>query len=253
MPRKKNTGLDKVRQALSKNSKRALNAATKKAQKKVKQVRHQRDLDIISQWRALKKVGAINTKSNPSLKALTPSVKRSISKAYRELQSVSHYAGGRLHHPLVKEQFKTKSGQKRTRYKVGQYFQFKKTKEKLKDDFETGVIKTKSGYIFEKSVPSAKIRIRKGELVEKAHGVKWLRKAYRGEAILKLRDDLQNGRLKLKPGQYLNYKPWGSTRIDRGLTTAQDFIDMVNEYETQMSKTTFDSWKDYSEIYFAEF
>lgn len=252
MPRKKNTGLDKARQALLKKSKQSLKAATKRAAKKKKQRLHDYDLDIVSQWRALNKVGVLKTKKSPSVKNLTPAMKRNVRKAFRDLQNVHHYAGGRLHQPLVKEQFKTKSGQKRTRYKVGQFFQFTKTKQKLNEEYKGGVIKTKNGFIFEKSSPKAKVRIRKGDVLETAHGVKWLRKAYRGEAILKLRDDLANGDLVLRPGQYLNYKPWGSQRLDRGLTTAEDFVAMVDEYERDMSPVTFDAWKDYSEIYFAE-
>jgi hypothetical protein len=252
MARKKNNALDKARQALLKKSKQTLKAQTKRAAKKKKQRIHEFDLDIVSQWRALNKVGVLQTKKSPSLKNLTPAMKRNVRKAFRDLQGVNHYAGGRLHHPLIKEQYKTKSGQKRTRYKVGQFFQFTKTKQKLNEEYKGGVIQTKKGFIFEKSSAAAKVRIRKGDLLETAHGVKWLRKAYRGEAILKLRDDIANGRLVLREGQYLNYKPWGSQRLDRGLTTAEDFVAMVDEYERDMSPTTFESWKDYSEIYFAE-
>lgn len=253
MPRKKNSVFDKARQALAKKGKRALTSATKKAQRRVKQVKHNRDLEVVSQWRALNKVGALATKKAPSLKNLTPAMRRSVSKAYRELQSTSHYAGGRLHHPLIKEQYKTKNGQKRVRYKVGQYFQFKKTKEKLNEQYQGGVIRTKNGYIFEKSSPSAKIRIRKGDVIESGHGVKWLRKAYRGDAILKLYDDLKNGRLTLDKKHYILYNKWGWGTVNEGLQTVEDFINMIDEYERDMSAKTFDSWKDYSEFYFAEY
>jgi len=176
-----------------------------------------------------------------------------VKKNFRDLQGVNHYAGGRLHHPLIKEQFKTKSGQKRTRYKVGQFFQFTKTKQKLDTEYQGGVIKTKKGFIFEKSSPTSKVRIKKGSIVEKAHGVKWLRKAYRGEAILKLYDDLKNGRLTLDKNHYILYNKWGWGTVTEGLPTVEEFVKMIDDYQREMTDATFESWKDYSEFYFAEY
>lgn len=251
MARRKNSGLDKARQALLKKSKQALKASQKRAAKKQKQRIHERDLDLVSQWRALNKVGVLQTKKNPSVKNLTDAMRRNVRKAFRDLQGVNHYAGGRLHHPLVREQYKTKSGQKRTRYKVGQFFQFTKTKEKVAD-YNGGVIKTKKGFIFEKSSPTSKIRVKKGEVIEKAHGVKWSRKAYKGEDILRLYAALKDGSLKVDKNHYLLLMNWGSAAKAYGLDTAERFIKKIDDYAQQMSTDTFQSWLDYTEVHFAQ-
>jgi hypothetical protein len=252
MPRRNTTPKKKRGQDLYSKVAKTLSAAQKKAAKRRKQIRHENDLDVIARWRALNRLGITATRKNPSLKNLTPAMKRRINKAFVELQNVGHYAGGRVHRPLEKETYKTKAG-KRTRYKIGQYFQATKTKRQLAPDEAANAIKTKKGFIFEKSHPSARVKINaKGVVTETAHGVKWQKKAYRGETILSLYRELKDGDLVLRKGQFLVYKPWGSENMSRPIDDAELFLEMFQQYENEMNDPTFQAWMDVSEIHFAQ-
>lgn len=250
MPRKNSTTGGKSGQDLYKKVARALTASQKKATAKKKKLAHARELDIVARWRALNRVGVLDTKKSPALKNLTPHMRRKIQKEFNQLQGVGHYANGTVHRPLTKETYKTKSGA-RTRYKINRFFQVTKTKQKT--DVKQGVIKTKKGYIFEKTSPDARVKIKKDKsLTETAFGVKWNRKAYKGEAILKLAEYLESGKLVLRKGQFLDYRPWGSNNYQRSIMDADLFIEMLQQYQREMTAKNFEAWLDYSEIHFAE-
>ena len=115
---------------------------------------------------------------------------------------------------------------------------------------ESSTINTRKGFIFEKSNPGPKIRIRKGEVIETRGKETIRRRSYHGREILDLRDAIASGRLKFRKGEYIEYRPWNSPDIIRGIMDEESFLDMMEEYERDMSERTFTSFLDYTEVYF---
>lgn len=249
MARKKNSALDVIRQGAKRGSKKTI----KKISRHVAKAKHQLDLDIVAQWRALRKMGVVNTRNNPSVKKLTPAMKRKVRAAYFDLQSAGHFDKGRVYRPLVKETYTTPAGKKRTRYHLSEFYSFQKTKKKT--NVKTGTIKTGKGYIFEKQSPESKFRVNnQGEVIETIGKVKWRKKAYRGEQILVLRDQIRDGRLTLPPNGLLVLRPYGSIHNERMYESdsLDFFVDEMDNYESQMAPKIFKDFIDYSEVYFIE-
>src|SRR5690349_9625923 len=216
MPTRKTTPADKARQALAKairaESKRASKSVkrlSKAAGKKAQQIKRAREDEYLARWRALKKLGLVNTKKPPAKKRLTSSVKRNINKEFYALQSNGHFAKGKVNRPLKKVEYKTPAGHKKEKYELSEYFHALNTKKKT--SAKTGLIKTKKGYIVELNNPQTKIRINKrGELVEKTGSKIRRRSSYQGKYILELIQQIERGTFKVKRDEWLVYRPWGS-------------------------------------------
>lgn len=240
MPRKKSNSLNNGRQALAKGAQRALKAARKNAQRAAKQAQAKRDQDLLMKWRALVKGGVIATKNKPSKKALTPSIKRKVARAYRQLQDIGHYEMGRVHHPLKKETYKTKSGKTRQRYTFTEFFKPIKTKQKVQEN--ASVTKTAKGYIVEHNAQS-KVTIRNGQVYTKENGIVWRQRIYKGDEVFELYRQIKENEIKLSDRNMIVWNPFGGS-VSREVTYNEGFIQMLDEYATQMTHTTFQAFMD---------
>lgn len=258
MPKQKTNSIDKARQALSKairaESRRASKSVkrlSKTAQRKALQVKRAREDEYLARWRALKKLGLVNTKNPPAKKRLTSKVKAKINKEFFALQDHGHFAKGRVNRPLKKIEYKTPTGKKREKYELSEYFHALTTKKKT--SAKTGIIKTGKGYIVEVNSPETKIRINKrGELVEKTGTRIRRRSSYKGKYIIQLIEQIERGRLKIKNNEWLVYRPWGSEAYEQmyAQDSLEDFAIQARSYQLQMSPKTFNDWLDTSEIMF---
>lgn len=249
MSRRKTTTLDKTRQALLRNAKGGLKAAQKKTARRQKELAKKRDRDTVAKWRALQKAGLTNTRKSPAQSHLTDSVRRSVNKAFQELQRAGHYEYGRVHHPLQKERYQTSSGKERERYVFTDYFKVIKTKHKIPES--RGIIKTKKGVIVEKS-KSSQVFIRNGEVKVKDLGVVWSHKTYRGDEVLELYRAIKEGDIKLNSRNFITYQPWGSPNYQMPVMDNELFVKLIDEYVREMSSKVFHDFIDVSEFHFGK-
>lgn len=259
MARKKSSAIDKARQVIG----RAISGSAKAGQKSVKKAARQiakkaqaaqraRDQETVARWRALKKLGVISTKNNPSAKNLTRSLRTKINKEFFDLQGAASYSKGKVKRPLQKVIKKTPSGKQREVYELDDSFKFLRTK-KGKASGLSGVIKTKNGFILAKQTPESKFRIAKnGDIIENTGTYRIRKKGYRGKEIVALVHDIEEGKVKIRSNQALAYRPWGSARVEQmfDYDSLDDFAKMVNQYAQQMPPTVFKHWSNLTEVVF---
>lgn len=254
MAKRKSTLADQIRQGISKGIKRTNKSVVKALTAKQKAAVRERDADLLARWRALKRLGVIQTKNTPSKKHLTKRLRQKINKEFYDLQGSSIFTGKKTVRPLEKVVTKSaKTGRESTRYKLTDYYTQVKTKAKT--NARSGVIKTKKGYLVQKSNPASKVRInKKGEVVESINGYKFRRSGYTGKKIAQLISDIENGKVKLRIDQMLVYRPWGSARVEQIYEndSLQDMVETFYHYQREMSPTVFEQWLNQSELLFIE-
>lgn len=191
----------------SSNRGKQLSSATKKL---ISESQKQARKDLADQWRFLKKIGAYNSKESVAQIRLTDSRIRAIKKKMHEIQKSGKYLKGRVIHPAVLETYTTKSGKVKTRYALHPAFVAVRSKNKPK--IENGVTRLgKDRYIIESTGYGAKIRINKnGDVVEVRGKTRRIRTRYKGKDLLKFAIDLDEGRIKIPKGQYMELYKWGS-------------------------------------------
>lgn len=262
MAKKKNTLADVIRQQVKKEIKRTgkqLSANAKKRNSELAKIRKkaesERDTELVARWRAMRKLGLINTKAKPSKKNLTNRLRSRIHKDFFEWQGFTFFNGETTQRPLVREiKTSAKTGRQHVSYKLNPNFHLIRTKKKT--NAKTGVRKTSKGYIVQKSKPNSKFTINnKNELVESfktksGKKTKYRKRGYSGKEIPKLMSDIKSGKFTLKRDQLIAYRPWGSARTERAFEhdTLDMLLDMYNQYKAEMPVTVFDQWLDESEL-----
>lgn len=242
MPKKDITSINKARQALLKLGRESLKRSRQKAAA-------QRDAELVAKWRALSKTGLLKTTATPAKSRLTRSRIASINSAFNKLQRAGHYENGKVNHPLQRQEYKTPSGKSRVKYTFSDNFKFLKSTKKVKET--RGVIKTKKGYIIEKSKDSKVWIDKHGELKTKSHGIIWTSRTYNGEEILDLYRAIKEGDIKLTERNFLAWNPWGGS-ASRSVTDNDLFIKLIDEYVTQMSASTWNGYIDKTTFHFGK-
>lgn len=251
MARKHNNPFDKARQAIAKGIRKSAKTAKRAITHKQKQAQRLQQKELLARWRALNKLGLIKTKNNPAIKNITPKIRQRINKEFHSLQGAGHYIDGRVQRPLNRQIKASKSGQPLISYDLNDNFKFLRTKKKTKA--RSGIIKTSKGYIIAKQSKDSKISITdKGEIKEKIGKITIKKSGYTKGQILKLRDDIISGKIRIRKNEYLTYRPWGSQRVEQmyAFDSLDEFADLVNQYEQQMTAKVFDDWLDRSEVVF---
>lgn len=229
------------------NRARALNVA-KLRRDNAKQAQR----ELTAQWRALKKLGALQTKVTPAMKRLTKSRAAAIRKAYAQIQQVGHFTAGRVERPLKKVQVG-----KRVKYTLAPHFKFIKTKRKPKTN--AGIVRTKKGAIVEVENPMAKVRINKsGQVIERdeytSGGVTITREGLSGVEILLLVDAIKAGKFHLPKGSMLTVFNFGWAKGSSYMWDALDELVLdIERYEQTMMPTQFEAWLKMTEITLQEF
>lgn len=251
MARKHSSAIDKARQAIGKAISGTVKSSRKSLKKKVTQIQRQRESDFVAKWRALKKLGLISTRNNPSKKHLTSRLKTKINKEFFALQGEGQYVRGKTVRPLNKVVTKTKHGES-IKYILNDYFQFIKTKRET--NVKTGIIKTSKGYIAQKRTKDSHITINaKGEVLETTNKERYRKRAYTGEAILELYTAAKEGRLKLPKGERMVLNKFGSFGKNQemyGQDSLDEFVKTIDAYVKQMPNVVFQDFLDRSEVMF---
>lgn len=259
MARKKSSTIDKARQVIgraitgtAKAGKKSIKKAAKQISRSVKNAQKARDAEAVARWRALKKLGIISTKNNPSAKNLTRSLRTKINKQFYDLQGAGSYAKGKVSRPLKKVTKTSSKGKTREVYELDDSFKFLRSK-KAKASGLSGVIKTKNGYILAKQTKDSTFRVDKhGNVIENTGTYRIKKKGYRGQDIIQLVSDIENGKVKIRSNQALAYRPWGSARVEQlfDYDSLEDFAKMVNAYSQQMPPRIYKHWLDQTEVVF---
>jgi hypothetical protein len=174
-----------------------------------KEAERERKRDLVAKWKALQRLGAYQSKVSAAQSRLTSSRIKAIEKTFKEIQRHGKSVAGRVVRPLSQVSILTPKGNIKKRYDTSGYFDF--VRSKIKTDLKTGVIKTRKGYIVEKTRKDAKVKInKKGEIIETIKGLKRKLKLYRGQDVLQMLKDMESGKLKLQEKELILIKKWGS-------------------------------------------
>lgn len=276
MARKKSSGIDKARQAISRTLKGAVKENRKRAKKlsrqwqrmrkaALKQARRNKDKDLVAQWRALKRFGYLDTIAPPALKNLTPSRRRAISSAFRKANSQGTFKNGRVERPLQRTvittttKYRNERGYEyekvstRIKYGLGEHFKMVRTKNK--PSTEAGLRRTKKGYVVEVESPLSKVRITKsGKVVEKTvyekGGIEVSREGITGTDILRLVESIENGKFTIPRNTAIKLDNFGSIH---GRAYQWDGLDGLAErvryYEKAMPGNVLEHWLKTTELH----
>lgn len=251
MARKKSSAIDKARQAIGKAIIGSVKSSRKSIHKKITQVQRDRESDLVAKWRALKKLGLINTRNNPSKKHLTSRLKTKINKEFYAIQGEGQYVRGKTIRPFIKETVKTKSGI-HVKYNLSDYFHLIKTKNKT--EIRTGIIKTSKGYLAQKKSKNSRVTInKKGEVLETIGKERYRKKSYSGAAILDLYTKAKDGTLKIPRGERMVLNKFGSFGRNQEMyekDSLDEFIATIDAYAKEMSSIVFQDFLDRSEVMF---
>lgn len=178
--------------------------------KLIRESQQQAKRDLTEKWRFLRKVGAYQTKDTAAQVRLTKSRIREINKRFNEIQQeMRELRRGRSIYPIELISYKTPSGKTRVKYDLRPKFQFVKTKYKPK--ISSGVSKTRTGYILQKTDSRAKMSInKKGEVIERIGRRKRVKTKYSGEDMLRLIESLDGGTYKWKKKEIISFNRFGS-------------------------------------------
>lgn len=179
-----------------------------------------KDKDLVAQWRALKSIGAYETKESPALKRLTKSRRESIRKKFNDVQSLAKYDNGEAYRPFHKVkklknvvirndlgQTKRKYVRESSSYKLDRdHFQLLRSKKKA--DIPNS-LKTAKGKLIAKAA-NEKISItkngaiRRTQITENAK-TEFTRIPLSGPIdFINLVEDIRSGKLELKKGEALS-------------------------------------------------
>lgn len=221
------------------------------------------DQELVIQWRALRKIGAYQSRETPSLSRLTRSRRAAIRSAYNNLQGFAVFEDGKVYRPLEKVQvervrkIKTDQGSftrttKSDFYKLDKdrFTLLKKPPKKLPND----ALRTSKGALIAHK-RGERVRFKDGKLIiaqPKKPGIKMVqfeREPISGVAeILALRDAINEGRVKLKKNEGLRLYNFGWTRNGRGYlaNSIDELAALITRYEHSMKDFAY--WANASEI-----
>ncbi len=248
-------------------------AAYEKAAREKKQKRQaiERDKDLVERWRALRSIGAYDTKENPALDKLTKSRRAAIQKKFEQVQNLNKYEDGEAFRPFHKVEkikpvvirdelgrTKKKYYRKSEAYKLdADHFQLLRSKTKAKIP---NSIKTAKGKLIAKA-PDEKIRISKSgkvETVKTTPGAKtvFTRLPLEGPLdFLTLMEDIKLGRLKLRKNERLELSSNGRKPTFYGQKDLKFLLEKLERYSTpgiliraDGSKGNFDDWANNASI-----
>jgi len=201
-----------------------------------------RDRQLTEKWRLLRKLGVYQSTEAPAMKRLTNFRRKEINRKFNEIQTMKSYDyKGRVVRPITEKVVETKRG-KEVRYDLTKRFAFVKTKNKT--NVIEGVRKTKTGYIVEKPANVEKIGInKKGEIVETKGEFRRARNRMRGRELLKFLNELETGKRKLKPRQYISMHRWGA-RADAIEFDGPQFVKYMTTIEQEMRDEIYGEFVD---------
>jgi len=230
------------------------------------------DRELVLKWRALRKVGAYDTKELPATKRLTKSRRAEITRKFRDVQNLGTYQEGEVYRPFHREVRKTSifkiDEMGRQRY-VGQrkseryvidpdHFQvFKKHKVAAPGD----ALKTSKGFIAPK-LPNEKLRVTKSGKVETTEVkggalTKFTREPLSGPTeFLRLLNDILAGRMKFKKNEGLALWNNGFREAHYGQSAVEQLARRMQRYAAgdiwrgRGGRGSFDDWANSSEIAF---
>jgi len=263
MARSKSSSIDKARQAALRNAKSLFREFSRTRTKAKQLAAKQQDKELVAQWRTLRKLGFVNTRVNPAQKNLTPFRKREIKKAFFNAQNQGAFKGGKVVRPLKRQVISTeriitnKAGKRkrikgqRIKYVLDNNFQLVKSKHKPTQ--ESGYVKTRKGFLFEKTTPTETIRITsKGKIKrnnKNAGGFIIESEGITGEDIFKLIIAIKNGSFKLHKNQAMQVHNFGEgDQRYYGNDSLDQFVQKFERYEQIMHLKTFQHWIDSTEI-----
>lgn len=186
-------------------------SATKKF---VSESQRQAKKDLTERWRFLRKIGAYQTKETAAQSRLTKSRVREIEKRFKEIQkSMRHLERGRTVYPVQLKTKTSKAGRKSTFYDWTPKYTFVKTKKK-KPKIESGIFKTRTGYIIPRSSPQAKVSIsKKGEIIETVGRTRRRKTKYTDKDLVKLLKQFDEGTYPFKKNDLIVFHVWGSQNV----------------------------------------
>lgn len=201
-----------------------------------------RDRQLTEKWRLLRKLGVYTSTETPAMKRLTNYRRKEITRRFNEIQTMRSYDyKGRVVRPITEKVVETKRG-KNIRYELTNRFAFVKTKNKT--NVIEGVRKTNTGYILEKPPNVEKVGINKrGEIVETRGEFTRARNRMRGRELLKFLNELESGKKKLKPRQYISMHRWGA-RADAIEFDAKQFVGYMTGLEQEMREEIYGEFVD---------
>jgi hypothetical protein len=271
--KKKTTGIDKARQAISrtlkgavKEQKKNTNALQRLVKQAQKQAQRNRDREDVAKWKALKRLGIYgNDKTSANIKNLTAARRRAIRRSFNLTQQHATFANGQTERPLqrtVKTTTTTwrkrgggtyKTVKQSIRYDLAPHFKRIRTKRKVKEGTR-GVFRTKKGYIVEVESPLSKVRVsKKGEIKEKTQfssaGIEVTRYGVSGLEILKMIEQIDAGKFKIPRGTTLKVDNFGTMwGKEYDWETLDLLAQRVHYYENHMALNVFQHWLDSTEI-----
>lgn len=250
MARKKSNAIDRSRQALTKLIRDASKDRKRAASKKRQLAKRNQEKDSVAKWRALKKLGLINTKNPPSAKRLNSRLKKKIDKAFFDFQREGRYTKGKTIRPLTKIIKKTKRGES-VSYQLDDYFKLIRTKNKTQEN--SNLIKTSKGYIVKRRNKNSKVRItKKGDVLETINGERYRRRSYSGSKILDLYAQIKSGDFKMPRGERMVLAKFGSFHAQEMYESdsLDQFIKTIDAYAHEMTHGVFEDFLDRSEVMF---
>lgn len=233
-------------------------AAVKRRAKKAAQ--SAADKELVAQWRALRSIGAYTSKETPAVSRLTRSRRLAIRQAFYKTQDLTQYENGQVYRPLQKQTVEivkyvtTENGTRVIRSKREKYALDRTHFTLLRKppaQAPGNTLKTKKGLIVPHSTGTV-VRNFKGKLRETSRSngeiTRFTREPISGLAdILKLRDEILAGKIKLKPNEGLRLHNFGHKRGRGYLNDDLDSLaDLITRYQNTMDIFTY--WADTSEI-----
>lgn len=247
-------------------------AYQKAARDKIKKTKAlESDKDLVERWRALRSVGAYQTKENPALDKLTKSRREAIRKKFDQIQNLSKYEEGEAFRPFHKVQKtkqvvikddlgRTKKKYVRTSaaYKLdSDHFQLLRSKKKAKIP---NSVETAKGKLIAKA-PDEKIRISKSgkvETVKTSPGAKTVFSRIPLEGpleFLTLMEDIRLGKIKLRKNETLALSSNGRKAQHYNQSTLTNLLARLERYaqpggliRADGSPGNFDDWSNHAAI-----
>ncbi len=272
MTKKNSSGSDKARQALLKAARKSTKTAKRKASGMLNEWRRTQaaakrlqvkaqDKELTAQWRALRKLGFVNSRVTPAQKHLTAHRKTEIRKAFKTAQTQAALSGSKVVRPLERQVIttttliRTASGstkrivRQRVKYVLNPHFKMVRSKNKPSGN---GFVSTRKGYIFDVTSPDERVTIKPSGAVVRdnrpAGGMHVESYAITGEEILELIEKIKNGKFKLRKNQALKVSKFGGSNKVYHNDSLMLFVADNMRYESTMLTNVFQQWLDATEI-----
>lgn len=272
MTKKHSSGSDKARQAILKASRKSAHAVKRKASGLLREwgrtraaakraATKQQEKEYVAQWRALRKLGFVNSRITPALKNLTAHRRTELRTAFKTAQTQAAMSGSKVVRPLERQVITTTtliraaSGgtkrivRQRIKYELNPHFKMVRSKNKPTGN---GFVTTRKGFIFDVTSPDERITIKKsGNVVRDnrpAGGMHIESYGITGEQILELIEKIKNGKFKLRKNQALQVSKFGGSNKVYHSDSLMLFVADNMRYESTMLTNVFQQWLDATEI-----